>query len=116
MKTLTVVLIMLSLSVSSVARAKATPVKVEIREVQEYTGATPSWSGGASTFTGAYKMKAVLNGEKVLLECWNRPQNCTYLGTQVYDGRLRGSDIWITSQVPVTHKQIEDHWRIIGSW
>ena len=111
MKTVRVVLIMFSLSVLSVARDKGTATKVEIREVQEYTGV-----GGVSTFTGAYRMKAVLNGEKVLLECWNRPQNCTYLSTQIYDGRVRGSDIWITSELPVTHKQKQDHWRIIGSW
>jgi hypothetical protein len=115
MKTLTVVLIMFSFSVLSVARDKGTATKVEIQEVQEYTGATHGW-GGVSTFTGAYRMKAVLNGEKVLLECWNRPQNCTYLGIQVYDGRVRGSDIWITFEVPVSHKQKQDHWRIIGSW
>ena len=92
------------------------PVKVDVHETLESTSTGNFGPSSHATYTSAYRMKVIINGENALLECWNRPQNCTYLGSQVYDGELSGKDIWISSQVPVTHKQVRDHWRIIGSW
>ncbi len=77
---------------------------------------------GRRTLTDAATIAVIVNGEHALLDCFERRKGCITVGPGKYYGELDfGSahgvgGIWIEFEVPLTHQQVRDHYKIAGSW
>jgi hypothetical protein len=72
---------------------------------------------GRRTHTDNAMIYIIVNGEHALLDCYERRTGCPTIGPGKYYGELDGHDgIWVNHQIPITHKQVRDHYKIAGSW
>ena len=110
--------------------AMKTSIMVEVVDTQTLTQSTDArgdTSGGAvaavvngttgrRTHTDTSTIYVVVNGEHALLDCYERRTGCATIGPGKYYGEQDGNGIWISYQMPITHKQARDHYKIAGSW
>ena len=78
-------------------------------------GAIVSGPMGRRTHTGTANIYVIVNGEHALLDCYERA-GCATIVPGKYYGERDGDGIWISYQMPVTHKPARDHYKIAGSW
>jgi len=77
---------------------------------------------GRRTLTDTSTIAVIVNGEHALLDCFERRMGCITIGPGKYYGELDfGSihgvgGIWIQFEMPLTHQQLRDHYKIAGSW
>jgi hypothetical protein len=77
---------------------------------------------GRRTLTDAATIAVIVNGEHALLDCFERRKGCITVGPGKYYGELDFASahgvggIWIEFEVPLTHQQVRDHYKIAGSW
>ncbi len=73
---------------------------------------------GRRTHTDAATMNVIVNGEHALLDCFEHRKGCVTIGPGKYYGELDtdGMSIWISHEIPVTHKPVRDHYKIAGAW
>ena len=113
-----------------VCHAIKTAVVVEVVDTENLTQSSDQrgdTSGGAvgavvhgltgrRTHTDVSTIRVVVNGEHALLDCYERRTGCTTISPGKYYGELDGDSIWVTYEMPITHKQVRNHYKIAGSW
>jgi hypothetical protein len=110
------------LSVTPVFAKEKEQVKVEIvapsedRAVRYQNGGLIGAIQGVKTADVVFMVNAQINGDHARLKCAEGHRGCTALGPGAYDGEISGSDVWITIELPVTHKTVRDHWKVSGTW
>ena len=117
-------------SVKDICHAIKTFVLVEVVDTQNLTqsrDARGDTSGGVAgtvvngltgrrTHTDASTIYVIVNGEHALLDCYERRTGCATIGPGKYYGEHDGESIWVSYQMPITHKQVRNHYKIAGSW
>jgi hypothetical protein len=117
-------------SLKDLCHAIKTSVIVEVVDTQNLTQSQDTrsdTSGGAAgtvvngltgrrTHTDASTIYVIVNGEHALLDCYERRTGCTTVGPGKYYGEQDGESIWVSYQMPITHKQVRNHYKIAGSW
>ncbi len=71
---------------------------------------------GRRTHTDSSTLNVIVKGEHALLDCYERRTGCATIGPGKYYGEQDGDGIWISYQMPITHKQFRNHYKIAGSW
>lgn len=71
---------------------------------------------GRRTHTDSSSLYVIVNGEHALLDCYERRTGCATIGPGKYYGESDGDGIWVDYQMPITHKQMRNHYKIAGSW
>jgi hypothetical protein len=79
-------------------------------------GAVVNGTTGRRTHTDTASIYVIVNGEHGLLDCYERRTGCATIGPGKYYGEQEGDGIWINYQMPITHKQARDHYKVAGSW
>ena len=75
-------------------------------------------AGRKHTKTDASTMDAIVNGEHAKLDCFEHHKGCSTIAPGTYDGELDGKSgsIWVSYNMPLTHKLVRNHYRVAGSW
>jgi len=73
---------------------------------------------GRRTHTDAATMAVIVNGERALLDCYERAKGCVPIGPGRYYGELATDkkSLWVEHEVPISHIHVRDHYVIAGSW
>jgi hypothetical protein len=117
-------------SVKDICHAIKTSVIVEVVDTQNLTqssdvrgdtsggavGAVVNGVTGRRTHTDTSTINVIANGEHALLDCYERRTGCATIGPGKYYGELEGDGIWVSYQMPLTHKWVRNHYKIAGSW
>lgn len=123
-------------SIAAFARdKKLVEVKVEILDSEGVQGNLQSGglagaAVGRRVVTDAWTMKAIVNGEHVMLKCYENHHACHFFGVGTFDGELKthnktwayggledaDPDLWIHFIRPLDHVDIREHWKVSGSW
>jgi hypothetical protein len=74
--------------------------------------------GRKITHTDAATMKVIINGEHAYLDCYEHHKGCTPIAPGTYSGEMDGKDggVWVTYDMPLTHKSMRQHYIVAGSW
>jgi hypothetical protein len=116
--------------VKDICRAIQTAVIVEVVDTERLTqsqdtrgdtsggvvGTVVNSQTGRRTHTDASTLNVIVKGEHALLDCYERRTGCATIGPGKYYGEQDGDGIWINYQMPITHKQVRNHYKIAGSW
>lgn len=92
------------------------PTGTEDRAVQSRGAGLIGAIQGTKTTDVIFMLNVVIEGEKARLKCYEQHKGCSPLGPGDYEGELDKDSLWITQQIPVTHKMVRDHWKIVGSF
>ena len=117
-------------TLKDLCRAIKTSVAVEVVDSQNLTqstdvrddtsggivGAVVNGTTGRRTHTDTSTIYVIVNGEHALLDCYERRTGCATIGPGKYYGELEGDGIWVSYQMPLTHKPVRNHYKIAGSW
>jgi hypothetical protein len=117
-------------SVKEICHAIKTSVIVEVVDTQKLTqsqdtrgdtsggavGAVVNGVTGRKTHTDTSTIYVIVNSEHAVLDCYERRTGCATVGPGKYYGELEGDGIWVSYQMPLTHKQVRNHYKIAGSW
>ncbi len=117
-------------AVKDICHAIQTAVIVEVVDTQRLTqsqdargdtsggivGTVVNSQTGRRTHTDASTLNVIVKGEHALLDCYERRTGCATIGPGRYYGEQDGDGIWISYQMPITHKQLRNHYKIAGSW
>lgn len=117
-------------AVKDICHAIKTSVIVEVVDTQNLTqsrdargdtsggavGAVVNGVTGRRTHTDTSTIYVIVNGEHALLDCYERRTGCATIGPGKYYGEQDGESIWVSYQMPITHKQVRNHYKIAGSW
>jgi hypothetical protein len=120
-RNLCVLIAAMSLSSMSLA-AKKEPIKIQIVEQTEDRAFKYRNGGLVGAFEGTkttdlvFMVNAIVNGDHARLKCYENHRGCTALGPGSYDAEIEKDNVWIITTVPVSHKVIQDHWKVSGSW
>jgi hypothetical protein len=120
----------LGAAVKELCRAIKKSVMVEIVDSQNLTQSSDTrgdTSGGVAvaivngttgrrTHTDADSIYVIVNGEHALLDCYERRTGCTTIGPGKYYGEQDGDGVWVSFQMPLTHKWVRNHYKVAGSW
>jgi hypothetical protein len=79
-------------------------------------GAIVNGTTGRRTHTDSSTIYVIVNGEHALLDCYERRKGCGTIGPGKYYGEQDGDAIWVSYQMPITHKPERNHYKIAGSW
>jgi hypothetical protein len=126
MRKIVIPLLIAALAVPAFANNKQTnkQTKIEIvapsedKSVKTQGGGLIGAIAGARTTVVVFMVNTIVNGDHARLKCYENHKGCTALGPGMYDAEIdeKKGDIWITLVVPVSHKIIQDHWRVAGTW
>jgi hypothetical protein len=117
-------------AVKEICHAIHTAVIVEVVETQNLTqsrdargdtsdgpiAAVVNDTTGRRTHTDASTIYVIVKGEHALLDCYERRTGCSTIGPGKYYGEVDGDGIWVSYVLPITHKQVRNHYKIAGSW
>ena len=85
--------------------------QIEVVSSSDVSYGTNNWR----RVSGTADLKVIIDGEHAYLDCWKR-HRCSSIAPGKYEGDLKGQDVWINFQIPITHKWVHDHYIIRGSW
>lgn len=116
--------------VKDICHAIQTAVVVEVVDSQRLTqsqdtrgdtrggiaGTIVNSQTGRRTHTDTSTLYVIVKGEDALLDCYERRTGCATIGPGKYYGELDGDGIWVNYEMPVTHAQVRNHYKISGSW
>ena len=71
---------------------------------------------GRETHTDSASLNVIINGEHALLDCYERATGCSTIAPGKYYGERKDDGIWVSYQMPITHKPVRNHYKIAGSW
>jgi hypothetical protein len=71
---------------------------------------------GRTTHTDASWMKVIINNEHAWMDCYERRKGCSTIAPGQYFGKLDGGDIWVNTIMPITHRLVRNHYKIVGGW
>jgi hypothetical protein len=117
-------------AMKNLCRAIRRSIVVEVVDTQNLTqsvdvrgdtsgGAVAAAINGATgrrTHTDASTIYVVVNGERALLDCYERRTGCATVGPGKYYGERDGDGIWVSFQMPLIHRWARNHYKIAGSW
>jgi hypothetical protein len=120
----------LDTAVKDICHAIKTAVIVEVVDTQRLTqsqdargdtsggvvGTVINSQTGRRTHTDSSTLNVIVKGEHALLDCYERRTGCATIGPGKYYGEQDGDGIWISYQMPITHKQLRNHYKVAGSW
>jgi hypothetical protein len=114
-------LIALAVPLSASASKKQTTkiqimAQTEDRAIKYQNGGLIGAIQGARTADVVFMVNAVVNQDHARLKCYENHRGCTALGPGEYDAEIDKDNVWIITTMPVTHKEIRDHWKVSGSW
>jgi hypothetical protein len=114
-------LIALAVPLSASASKKQTTkiqimAQTEDRAIKYQNGGLIGAIQGARTADVVFMVNAVINQDHARLKCYENHRGCTALGPGEYDAEIDKDNVWIITTMPVTHKEIRDHWKVSGSW
>ncbi len=131
MKRLLAVCLMAGLSSMVLAKNKET-VEIEVVSVDNSTIHTDlngtggsaganlgiALAGGKHTNTDASTMLAIINGEHAKLDCFEHHKGCKTVAPGKCVGELdsKTGGIWLTFEMPLTHKNVRNHYIVAGGW
>jgi hypothetical protein len=92
------------------------PMGTEDRAVQSRGAGVLGLIHGTKTDDRVFMLNVSIDGEHARLKCYESHKGCSPLGAGDYEGELDKDSIWITQQIPLTHKMQRDHWKVVGSW
>jgi hypothetical protein len=107
-------LLLLAIAIPASAKEKE-QIKVEVVSTDTREFKSGEWKGGRR-FNVVFAMNTIIKGEHVKLECYENRKGCTALTPGVYDAEFDGKSVWTTSELPLTHKQVREHWKVAGGW
>jgi hypothetical protein len=90
--------------------------QTEDRAIKYQNGGLIGAIQGARTADVVFMVNAVINQDHARLKCYENHRGCTALGPGEYDAEIDKDNVWIITTMPVTHKEIRDHWKVSGSW
>ena len=79
-------------------------------------GAIVNAATGRTTHTDASWMRVIINGERAWMDCYERSKGCSTIAPGQYFGEVDGANIWVNFVMPVTHRLVRNHYKIVGSW
>jgi hypothetical protein len=111
-------------AVKDLCHAIKTSVMVEVVDMQNLTQSTDARDSGGligaatgrRTHTDTASIYVIFKGEHALLDCYERRKGCATIGPGKYYGEQDGDGIWVSYQMPITHKPVRNHYKIAGSW
>ena len=119
----TIAAMILSLFVAVGAQAiRSQTVKVEVVTDSESRSYITQGGGLIGLAVGhrntdvVFAVNVIINGDRARLKCSENHHNCATLGVGIYDGEIKGRDVWISQTEPLTHKILKDHWQVVGSF
>jgi hypothetical protein len=111
---------------------KMSDVKVEVVEDSEGFMMFEKTTLSKKSSTAAVVLKAIINGDHVMLTCYEQHRGCTFLGPGTYDGELKvhsgghihwstghdgmDPDLWVSFPRPLDHAMLKEHYKVSGSW
>jgi hypothetical protein len=107
-----------------VCHAIKTAVIVEVVDARTLTesvdvrgsgGIIPALTG-RRTHTDTSTIYVIVNGEHATLDCYEHRTGCTTIGPGKYHGELEGGSLWVSYEMPLTHKAVRNHYVIAGGW
>jgi hypothetical protein len=118
------ILLGLALATTAFANNKKEPIRIEVVDTTTLTqykdsrnqGGLANRLAGRQTLTDTTVMNAIINGEHVKLDCYEHRKGCATVGPGVYDGMIDRDSIWLTFELPLTHKRVSNHYVVRGSW
>jgi hypothetical protein len=100
-------------AVRDLCRAIKASVILEVVDTQNMTQSREAREARTDTSS----IYVIVNGEHAVLDCDERHTGCATVGAGKYYGEKDGSDgIWVSFQMPLTHEQIRNHYKVAGSW
>jgi len=74
--------------------------------------------GKKITHTDAASMRVIINGEHAYLDCFEHHKGCTPIAPGIYNGEMdsKHGGIWVSYDMPLTHKSMRQHYVVAGSW
>lgn len=120
----------LGTAVKDLCRAIKKSVVVEVVDTQNLTqssdargdtsggvaGAIVNSTTGRRTHTDTDSIYVIVNGEHALLDYYERRTGCTTIAPGKYYGEQEGDGVWVSYQMPLTHKWVRNHYKVAGSW
>jgi hypothetical protein len=79
-------------------------------------GAIVNATTGRTTHTDSSWMKVKVNGENAWMDCYERHKGCSTIAPGHYFGKVKGGNIWLAFVMPVTHRLVRNHYKVVGSW
>lgn len=125
MKKLLTVVLGLFACVTPLMAGPKTAVKVQVvdnqTEVQSEdrrtNGGLIGALSGRRTLTDSVSVQAVINEEHAKLDCFEHRKGCSTIGPGVYDAEMDDKGgVWISYEMPLTHKKVTNHYVVRGSW
>lgn len=129
---LSIVLLLMSSSVLWGRDKDLTAVKVEVVKPSSGFMTSGKTMTSKKSSTTAVVLSAIINGEHVMLTCYEQHRGCTFLGPGTYDGELKthtgghihwstghdgmDPDLWINFSRPLDHAVLREHYKVSGSW
>lgn len=107
-----------------VAFAVKKQIKIEIVSPSEDQSVKTQGRGligaiqGTRTTEVVFMVNSIINGDHARLKCYENHRGCTAIGPGMYDAEIdeKNGDVWISFEIPVSHKIVRDHWRVAGTW
>ena len=117
-----VVLAVVILSAVAVFAKGKTIVKVEVpngtedRAYKYRQSGLPGLINGTKTEDAVFMVNVIVESEHARLKCYEGHKGCSPLGPGTYSAEQEKDSLWISQEIPITHKIVKDHWKVVGSW
>jgi hypothetical protein len=70
----------------------------------------------ARTLVISANLNVIIDSEHARLKCYEGHKGRSPLGPRTYSAEQEKDSLWISQEIPVTHKIVKDHWKVVGSW
>jgi hypothetical protein len=71
---------------------------------------------GRRTHTDNSVLYVTTNGERAILDCYERRKGCTPIGNGKYYAEFDGESIWVDFRMPLIHVYVRNHYVVAGGW
>jgi hypothetical protein len=71
---------------------------------------------GRRTHTDNSILYVVANGERAILDCYERSKGCTPIGDGKFYAEFDGESIWVDFRMPLIHRYVRNHYVVAGGW
>ena len=71
---------------------------------------------GRRTHTDNSILYITANGERAILDCYERAKGCAPIGNGQYYAEFDGETIWVDFRMPLIHVYVRNHYVVAGAW
>jgi len=71
---------------------------------------------GRRTHTDSSLLYVISNGERAILDCYERRKGCTPTGNGKYYAEFDGESLWLDFRMPLIHTYVRNHYLVAGGW